>query len=125
IESRLAAPFHQDNLFEEPEIRDVLEAAGSFIDQRIRGEAVLTVGKAVDFIHRGFAGIVNVMPFSCMPGLIVSALAPAIRERYHDIPWLNLVFEDSASDIDQMRLEAFVEQARAWQEQFGRRKHAR
>lgn len=125
IESRLAAPFHQDKLFEEPEIQSVLDAAGSFIDQRIRGEAVLTVGKAVDFINRGFAGIVNVMPFSCMPGLIVSALAPAIRERYNDVPWLNLVFEDSAADVDQMRLEAFVEQARAWQEKHGSRQHAR
>ena len=86
---------------------------------------MLTVGKAVDFINRGFAGIVNVMPFSCMPGLIVSALAPAIRERYNDVPWLNLVFEDSAADVDQMRLEAFVEQARAWQEKHGSRQHAR
>jgi predicted nucleotide-binding protein (sugar kinase/HSP70/actin superfamily) len=114
LDSRLSAPFHTDGLFEEPEINAVLEAAEGFIDRRIRGEAVLTIGKAVDFIARGFAGIVNVLPFSCMPGIIVSSIAPAVRERFADLPWLNLSFEDSVADIDAMRLEAFVEQARSY-----------
>ncbi|MDR2734264.1 MAG: acyl-CoA dehydratase activase [Spirochaetota bacterium] len=114
MEERLAKPFHAEKFFMEPEIDAVLEAAGQFIDRRIRGEAVLTVGKAVDFIARGFGGIVNLMPFSCMPGLIVSSLAPAVAKHYADLPWLNIAFEDSAAVIDAMRLEAFVEQARAY-----------
>ena len=114
LESRLEKPFHAEALFEEPEIGAVLAAAESFIDRRIRGEAVLSVGKAVDFAARGFGGVVNVLPFSCMPGLIVSSLVPAVQERFGGFPWLNLSFEDSAVDVDAMRLEAFVEQARSY-----------
>jgi predicted CoA-substrate-specific enzyme activase len=114
LESRLVKPFHREALFEEPEINAVLRAAEAFIDRRIRGEAVLTVGKAVDFAARGFGGIVNVLPFSCMPGLIASSLAPSVQDHFGDLPWLNLTFEDSAVDVDAMRLEAFVEQARSY-----------
>jgi len=125
LESRLEAPFHKHALFKEPEINAVLEAAEGFIDRRIRGEAVLTVGKAVDFAARGFGGIVNVLPFSCMPGLIVSSLAPAITRRLGDLPWLNLSFEDSVADVDAMRLEAFVEQARSYHARMREKTHAR
>jgi predicted nucleotide-binding protein (sugar kinase/HSP70/actin superfamily) len=116
MEERLSKPFHKHELFKEPEIEAVLGAAETFIDRRIRGEAVLTVGKAIDFVARGFSGIVNLMPFSCMPGLIVSSLSPAIEKRFGDLPWLNIAFEDSAALIDSMRLEAFVEQARAYRQ---------
>lgn len=118
IEHRYSAPFAGYGLFYEPHVQAVVEAADPAIDLRIRGEAVLSVGKAVDFIDRGFAGIINVMPFSCMPGLIVSSLVPALREQYNDIPWLNLSFEESGSGVDRTFLEAFLEQARAYQAKY-------
>ena len=114
IEHRYHSAFKNFGLFHEPNIKDIIGKASEFLDESIRGEALLSLGKSIDFIQRGFSGIVNVMPFSCMPGLIVSAMVPAIRQKYENVPWLNVSFEDSESNIDMMQLEAFLEQARTY-----------
>lgn len=116
IEHRYAAPFHDSGFFKEPDVADVVNKAKPFLNPAIRGEALLSIGKAVDFMDRGFSGIVNVMPFSCMPGLLVSSLSPSIRRERAGIPWLDLAFEDSGKQLDSTLLEAFVEQARTYRE---------
>lgn len=116
VEQRFARIFAPLGLFHEPRVLDVMRNAEQFLGNEIRGEAILTLGKAVDFARRGFAGILNLMPFSCMPGLIVSSLVPRFRARFHDMPWLNLAFEDSAADLDSVHLEAFLAQAKAYHE---------
>ena len=52
----------------EPSIEQTLRRAAPYIHHSFEGEAVLSVGKAIDYINRGVSGIVNVMPFTCMPG---------------------------------------------------------
>ena len=39
--------------------------------RHVRGEANLSLGRAVEYGLHGFSGIVNLMPFACMPGTIV------------------------------------------------------
>ncbi len=41
-----------------------------FYEPVLSTEAVLTMGEAVELAHHGVSGILNVMPFSCMPGII-------------------------------------------------------
>ena len=73
-EHELGRPFHGivQNI-EEPATEEVLDFAGPYIHHSFEGEAVMTVGKAVDFARKGLAGIVSVMPFTCMPGTIFYA----------------------------------------------------
>ena len=114
IEHRYASPFQDSGYFREPPVRDVVDKASSFLDPAVRGEALLSIGKAVDFMDRDFSGIVNVMPFSCMPGLLVGSISPSIRRERDEIPWLDLAFEDSGKQLDSTLLEAFIEQAKAY-----------
>ncbi|GAH30255.1 unnamed protein product, partial [marine sediment metagenome] len=37
------------------------------------GEAALGIGKSCDYVRKGVSGIVNVMPFTCLPGTIATA----------------------------------------------------
>jgi predicted CoA-substrate-specific enzyme activase len=97
----------------EPSINQTLRYALPYIHHSFEGEAVLSVGKAIDYIHRGVSGIVNVMPFSCMPGTIATAVLKRVREDHHNIPILNIAYEGQGESQTLTRLEAFMHQARA------------
>jgi len=77
------------------------------------GEAALSIGKSVDWIENGADGIINVLPFTCIPGNIVNAVSKRIREKYK-IPWLNLAFDGLEQETTETRLEAFMYQARQY-----------
>ncbi|MGM0367032.1 MAG: acyl-CoA dehydratase activase [Actinomycetota bacterium] len=79
------------------------------------GEAALSVGKSVTWIEEGCDGIINVMPFTCMPGTIVTATSKRIREKYK-VPWLNLAFDGLEQGTTETRLEAFMYQAKLYME---------
>ncbi|HEY6010602.1 MAG TPA: acyl-CoA dehydratase activase-related protein, partial [Nitrospirota bacterium] len=99
----------------EPSIEKTLRAAAPYIHHSFEGEAVLSVGKAIDYINRGVAGIVNVMPFTCMPGTIATAVLKRVREDHQDIPLLNIAYEGQGDSQTITRLEAFLHQAEAYQ----------
>ena len=75
------------------------------------GEAALSIGKSVDWIKKDVDGIINVMPFTCMPGTLVSAASKRIKEDYK-VPWLNLSFDGLEQETTETRLEAFIYQAK-------------
>ena len=75
------------------------------------GEAALSIGKSVDWIKNGADGIINVLPFTCIPGNIVNAVSKRIREEYK-IPWLNLAFDGLEQETTETRLEAFMYQTK-------------
>ena len=77
------------------------------------GEAALSIGKSVDWIENGADGIINVLPFTCIPGNIVNAVSKRIREKYK-IPWLNLAFDGLEQETTETRLEAFMYQAKQY-----------
>ena len=76
---------------------------------------MLSVGKAIDYIERGVSGLVNVMPFTCMPGTIATAILKRVREEHDNIPLLNIAYEGQGDSQTLTRLEAFIHQARSYQ----------
>jgi predicted CoA-substrate-specific enzyme activase len=95
----------------EPKIKDILEKASPYIHDSFEGEAVLTVGKSVDFARKGVAGIINAMPFTCMPGTISSAIMRLIQKN-HDIPVINVAYDGQSNTNIMTRLEAFMHQVK-------------
>jgi predicted nucleotide-binding protein (sugar kinase/HSP70/actin superfamily) len=86
-----------------------------YMHPTVSTEAVLTVGKAVDLARHGVCGILNVLPFTCMPGIIAAGLSPRIRQDLDGIPWLDLSYDMQQSTNIQTRLEAFMYQAQHFQ----------
>ncbi len=95
----------------EPKVETILEKASPYIHISLEGEAILSVGKSVDFIEKGVSGIVNVMPFTCMPGTISSAIMRLLQKEY-DVPIINIAYDGQGLTNINTRLEAFMYQVR-------------
>lgn len=113
IERKLAKPLEKyfGSLAEE-DIENVIKLAEPYIHHSFEGEAILSVGKMVEYHHKGFGGVINVMPFTCMPSTIVSTQTMHISSDCGGMPILNLSFDGQEDATLTTRLEAFVEQVR-------------
>lgn len=118
IEKTLAEPLETrfGKLAEGP-IEHVIKLAQPYLHHSFEGEAILTIGKTVEYYHQGFGGVVNVMPFSCMPSTVVSTQTQRVSSDCADMPILNLSFDGQEDSTLTTRLEAFVEQIRQRQAQ--------
>ncbi len=111
IEHEYARPFKGFlKTFREPSTWEIIRNASPYLDDSFEGEAILSIGKAVDFIKSGVSGIISVMPFGCMPGTIVSALLKGLR-RDTGIPCLDIAYDGVETTCSEIQLEAFIHQA--------------
>lgn len=95
----------------ETPLDDIFEDLEPIIDPKIGLEAVLSLGKAMEMSQEGINGILNVMPFSCMPGIITAGMAPRLRADCGQIPWLDVIYDAQGGTNLNTRLEAFMYQA--------------
>jgi predicted CoA-substrate-specific enzyme activase len=103
---------HRVSSLAEGPIGHVIELAQPYLHHSFEGEAILSVGKTIEYYHQGFGGVVNAMPFSCMPSTVVSTQTMRISADCADMPILNLSFDGQEDSTLTTRLEAFVEQVR-------------
>jgi predicted nucleotide-binding protein (sugar kinase/HSP70/actin superfamily) len=103
----------------EPAIGEMLDQICPYYEPYLATEAVLSMGKAVELGRNGVCGLLNVMPFSCMPGLITAGMAPRLRADLDHIPWLDVIYDAQEGTNLNTRLEAFMYQAIQFQ-----RRHA-
>jgi predicted CoA-substrate-specific enzyme activase len=109
IEHRFAEPFKGFlKTLKEPETKEILAKAAPYVHDSFEGETILSVGKAIDLIERGASGIINAMPFGCMPGTIVTALMKAVSRDY-DVPCISIPYDGTESPATELQLEAFME----------------
>lgn len=81
-------------------------------------EAVLSIGGALEYVHHGFDGIVNVFPFTCMPSTIASSvLRPLLHEM--KIPYLDAPYDGAIQPNREVALRTFMYQAKQHLESRG------
>jgi len=114
IERALAQPIEKKfgKLAEHP-TGHIIDLAKPYIDDSFEGEAILSIGKMVEYHQDGFGGVVNVMPFTCMPSTIVNTQTRRLSADCNEMPILNLSFDGQEDPTLTTRLEAFVEQVGA------------
>jgi predicted nucleotide-binding protein (sugar kinase/HSP70/actin superfamily) len=103
--------------YHEPETSEILKYSSPYLSPLFEGEAILSVGKAIDFYLKGVSGIVVVMPFTCMPGTITSSILNCVRSDYGDVPLLNIAYDGMEETNIRTRLEAFTYQAEQYRKQ--------
>jgi len=97
---------------DESPTEDVVHAARDYIVPEVRGgEMVLSVGRAMEYIHANCDGLVNLHPFNCMPGAVVNALLTKVQKD-ENIPVLKIAYDGLEQSTEMIRLEAFVHQCR-------------
>jgi predicted CoA-substrate-specific enzyme activase len=89
----------------------IIDRGHRYLTPAVEGEAILSLGRVVEYAEHGFDGIVNIMPFGCMPGTIVSLLLHQFRRDY-GLPVLNVVVEGTKDPGEAIRFEAFIQQTR-------------
>jgi len=120
-EFRLARPVaHLLRMPYEASSAHLMDNIRPYYEPLLATETVMTIGESIELARHGVNGILNIMPFSCMPGIISSGLAPRIRADLDNIPWLDVVFDAQGGTNLQTRLEAFMYQAK----QYSHRKAA-
>jgi predicted CoA-substrate-specific enzyme activase len=113
FERTLAGPLEEKfGRFSEHPTEHIIELARPYMHHSFEGEAILSIGKIVEYANEGFGGVVNVMPFTCMPSTIVSTQTNRISCDCDNMPILNLAFDGQEDPSLTTRLEAFVEQVR-------------
>ena len=80
----------------EPSIKSTLAEGMKYLHPEFVGEAILTVGRAVEFAKQGAAMVVNVSPFGCMHGTITDSIFQEVKSTYN-IPIVSQFYD---GDID-------------------------
>jgi predicted nucleotide-binding protein (sugar kinase/HSP70/actin superfamily) len=110
-EHDLGKPWHGFlKTLEEPKTSRIMKMAHPYLHPTYEGEAILSVGKSRDMMLRGASGVINVIPFTCMPGNIVNALMKRFREDNGNLPYLPLSMDGQEQSGTRTRLEAFMHQ---------------
>ncbi len=114
-ERKITEPIHgMLNGNSEKPVGDILQKALPYLNRSVGGEAILSIGKAIDFVESGCGGVVNCMPFTCMPGNVVQAISTRVKGDLGDVPWLNIAYEGPGDPTEDLKIEAFVDQAEQW-----------
>ena len=97
----------------EPDTGELMERARPYLHPSFEGEAILSIGKSIDLINKGASGIINAMPFGCMPGTIVSGLMRGLNADF-GVPCLSIPYDGTESLTTEIQLEAFMDQAKEY-----------
>lgn len=114
IEHRFAGCFKGFlKTLKEPDTKEILKKASPYLHDSFEGEAILSIGKSVDLIEKGVSGIINAMPFGCMPGTVVTTLMHGVSRNY-GTPCISIAYDGSESSTTEIQLEAFMSQAQEY-----------
>lgn len=91
-------------------MRTLFDLVRPYYDPLLGMETTLTLAKTIHLAQHGVSGVVNVMPFSCMPGIVVAGMAARVRADFGQLPWLDVVYDGQHLTNVRTRLEAFAHQ---------------
>ncbi len=99
----------------EPSTKEILDYASPYLHPSYEGEAILSIGKSIEFLKNGIKGIINVLPFTCMPGTIATAILKKVRQDYTDFPCLSIIYDAQDDPFLKTKLEAFIYQVKGYE----------
>jgi len=100
----------------EPPVKMLLDAAAPYIHDSFEGEAVLTIAKAIEHHKEHASGVVNTMPFTCMPGTISGTILKRVHDDLGLFPVMNVSYDGQEDSTFETRLEAFAHQVKQYHE---------
>ena len=87
----------------------VEQAAKPYLNYFVGGDGLESVGETVNYSSRGFDGVIQVAPFTCMPELVAESILPLVSKDL-SIPVLTLVLDEHSGEAGlRTRLEAFID----------------
>lgn len=90
--------------------------AEPYLKELIGGHGINSIGETVNFARKGFQGVIQLAPFTCIPEIVVKSIMPQISKDL-GIHILTVFLDEQTGKAGlQTRLEAFVEML--WQKEL-------
>jgi len=85
--------------------REACRAAAPYLNHGVGGHGQETVGSTVLYARAGYDGVIQLLPFTCMPEIVAHSILPRLN-----IPTLTLTMDEQSGEAGLItRLEAFVD----------------
>ena len=89
--------------------KHIIDAARPYLDQMVGGHGINSVGETVLYGQKGFDGVIQLAPFTCIPEIVARSILPRVTEDC-DIPVLTLNIDEQTGEKGvQTRVEAFLD----------------
>ncbi len=83
-------------------------------------ETCLSIAAILQFAEEGYNGVVNVYPFTCMPGMTTSAIVKPVMNRRR-VPYLDTPYDGSLQPGRETAVSTFMYQVTQHFERYGRK----
>ena len=94
-------------------------AAKPYLRWDVAGEGWVTIGQAVIHAKKGFDGLVETLPFTCIPEITALNILPRVSRDFN-LPIISFIFDEQSGRAGmKTRLEAFVDLLKRRQELRG------
>ncbi len=92
--------------------KEIVSCARPYLNYKVGGHGLETVGNAVIFARRRYDGIIQIGPLTCMPEIVAESILPRVSEE-EGVPCMTLWFDELSGTAGlNTRLEAFVDMLR-------------
>ena len=100
--------------------KKIIKRARPYINYWVGGHGRETVGYAVEYARRGYDGLIQIGPLTCMPEIVAQTVLPRVSED-KGIPVMTLWFDEQSSAAGiQTRLEAFIDMLQRQKSSYSR-----
>ena len=103
----------------EVSLKEMLSYCEPYVHHHYDGDPALALGASVKLARSGVAGMVNILPFTCMPGTLITSVSGAFRKDHGNIPWVNIAYDGQEDSGIETRLQAFMHQVKEYAEERG------
>ena len=97
-------------LEEDINVKEMLAHSNKYIHQDYDGDPPLALGTAAILSKKYISGIVNILPFTCMPGTLNSSVSGVFRSENNGLPWENFAYDGQADTSLDTRFQAYMHQ---------------
>lgn len=97
------------------------KAAEPYLGAMIGGHAQETIGNSVLYSKKGYDGVIQIYPLTCMPEIVADSILPSVSKE-QDIPVLTLIVDEMTGEEGyKTRIEAFIDLLESRKENNGKR----
>ncbi|NMB45126.1 MAG: CoA protein activase [Firmicutes bacterium] len=88
---------------------NIKDAARPYLPELVGGHGQNSIGETILYAKRGFDGVVQLAPFTCIPEIVAKSIIPKVSKDYN-LPVLTLMLDEQTGKAGtSTRLEAFVD----------------
>lgn len=89
--------------------KDSRRAAVPFLNHFVGGHGQESIGSTVLYAKQGYDGVIQVLPFTCMPEIVAQSILPEVSTEM-GVPVLTLIVDEQSGEAGTVtRLEAFID----------------